>query len=365
MIPTETWRYIVARVRQAYPETLFLLEGLGGKIEVTDELLTEANLDWAYSEIFQEEDRRALERYLPDAIARSQTIGPLIHFAETHDNNRLAARGPVHARMRTALAALLSQSGAFGITNGVEWLATEKINVHGATDLRWNAPDNQVEAIARLNRLLARHPAFGFGATVELVQRGGGNVVVARRTAPQGKTLLVVANLEPATPIPPNGPPGPTRPAWDLLTGKRSPPAPRHATLDLRPGEVLPHHATDLACCTPERRWKPRAGTNLLRRRYCSPCPSAKHGRDSQPARFSTACEPSAAIPRPMCLRADAATGRRPAEANRMLAPAITWQWPRICTVVMLPRFRCWSRQRPSTSLWRMTASSTSIASAG
>jgi glycogen debranching enzyme len=242
MIPTETWRYIVARVRQAYPETLFLLEGLGGKIEVTDELLTEANLDWAYSEIFQEEDRRALERYLPDAIARSQTIGPLIHFAETHDNNRLAARGPVHARMRTALAALLSQSGAFGITNGVEWLATEKINVHGATDLRWNAPDNQVEAIARLNRLLARHPAFGFGATVELVQRGGGNVVVARRTAPQGKTLLVVANLDAGHAHTAEWPTGVFTPdtAWDLLTGKTvTIQRQRHATLDLRPGEVF------------------------------------------------------------------------------------------------------------------------------
>ena len=188
MIPTRTWRYIVARVRQALPNAL-----PAGGVAARRGTRTpdEANLDWAYSEIFQEEDRRALERYLPDAIARSQTIGPLIHFAETHDNNRLAARGPVHARMRTALAALLSQSGAFGITNGVEWLATEKINVHGATDLRWNAPDNQVEAIARLNRLLARHPAFGFGATVELVQRGGGNVGGGAPYAPQGQTLLV------------------------------------------------------------------------------------------------------------------------------------------------------------------------------
>ncbi|NLF86763.1 MAG: glycogen debranching protein, partial [Lentisphaerae bacterium] len=249
MIPAETWRYIVARVRQAYPETLFLLEGLGGKIEVTDELLTEANLDWAYSEIFQEEDRHALERYLPEAIRRAQRIGPLIHFAETHDNNRLAARGPEYARMRTALAALLSQSGAFGITSGVEWLATEKIDVHGAADLRWDASDNQVAALARLNRLLARHPAFGFGATVELVQRGGGNVLVAHRAAPRGEALLVVVNLDAAHAHTAEWPAEVFAPAtaWDLLTGASvSIQRQRHAALDLRPGEVrclTAHHA--------------------------------------------------------------------------------------------------------------------------
>ena len=34
-----------------------------------------------------------------------------------------------------ALAALLSHQGAWGIANGVEWFATEKIDVHGKNDL--------------------------------------------------------------------------------------------------------------------------------------------------------------------------------------------------------------------------------------
>jgi starch synthase (maltosyl-transferring) len=51
--------------------------------------------------------------------------------------------------------------GAFGFTNGVEWLATEKINVHDACALNWGAADNQVAAIAHLSRLLKTHPAFG------------------------------------------------------------------------------------------------------------------------------------------------------------------------------------------------------------
>ena len=57
MIPAETWEYIVARVREEYPDTIFMLEGLGGELKVTDRLLAESNLDWAYSEIFQTYDR--------------------------------------------------------------------------------------------------------------------------------------------------------------------------------------------------------------------------------------------------------------------------------------------------------------------
>ena len=42
MIPLAAWRYIIARVREAFPDTIFLLEGLGGKISVTRNLLDRA-----------------------------------------------------------------------------------------------------------------------------------------------------------------------------------------------------------------------------------------------------------------------------------------------------------------------------------
>ncbi|MBR0504358.1 MAG: glycogen debranching protein, partial [Kiritimatiellae bacterium] len=169
MIPEETWNYIVARVREEHPDTVFMLEGLGGKLEVTDALLARADLDWAYSEIFQTYDRGAFEWYLPGAIARAEKYGSLVHFAETHDNDRLAKGGPVYARLRVQLAALLSHQGAWGIANGVEWYATEKIDVHDGGDLNWGASDNMVDLIARLNRILATHPAFGPGVRERLI----------------------------------------------------------------------------------------------------------------------------------------------------------------------------------------------------
>ena len=198
MIPVPAWQYIIAKVRDQYPDTLFLLEGLGGKLSVTRDLLNRANFNWAYSELFQNFDRGQIHWYLPGANALAQSVGITVHFAETHDNNRLAATSPAYARMRTALSALAAPFGAFAFANGVEWLATEKINVHEACALNWGAADNQVEAIARLNTLLKTHPLFGPSVELDLVTEGDGNCMVLRRRHQQsGKWLLVAAvNLD-------------------------------------------------------------------------------------------------------------------------------------------------------------------------
>jgi starch synthase (maltosyl-transferring) len=197
MIPVPAWKYIVAAVRDQYPDTIFLLEGLGGKISVTRDILNKANFNWSYSELFQNYDRSQIETYLPGANEISVTDGITVHFAETHDNPRLAAQSKVFARMRTALCALCSYQGGFGFANGVEWYATEKINVHEATSLNWGAATNQVKHIRRLNTLLNIHPAFHDRTQLKMVQQGDGNcIVLLRHHVPSGKKLLIVANLD-------------------------------------------------------------------------------------------------------------------------------------------------------------------------
>ena len=249
MIPQETWAYIVARVREEYPDTVFLLEGLGGSVAVTEGLLSRANLNWAYSELFQTEGRAALEAYLPGTVALAERCGPLIHFAETHDNARLAARGgEAYARMRTALAALVSHQGAFGIANGVEWFATEKIDVHGAPPLNWGAESNQVAEIARLNTLLATHPAFGAGVHLRMIQQGDGAYVAVVRETLTDNDLLVLVNLDCACGQVARWDGVAFAPAavWDLLTGAaHTLDAPEFA---LAPGQAacLTYHAEDV-----------------------------------------------------------------------------------------------------------------------
>jgi len=210
MIPLPAWTYIIARVREQYPDTIFLLEGLGGKISVTRELLNQAGFDWAYSELFQNYDRDQMEAYLPGAHTSSREDGLTVHFAETHDNNRLAARSAAWARMRTTLCALSAPQGAFGFANGVEWLATEKIVVHEAPSLNWGAKENQVALIQRLGMILKHHPAFHEGVELSMIQQEAGNYLVLRRRRPAPSSgepvhdqaqwegaVLVVANLDP------------------------------------------------------------------------------------------------------------------------------------------------------------------------
>lgn len=200
MIPLPAWRYMVAKVRQQFPDTIFFLEGLGGKIAVTRDLLNQANFNWAYSELFQNYDRRQIVFYLPEALDIAHTDGLTVNYAETHDNLRLAARSRSWAAMRTALCALFAPQGAFGFANGVEWFATEKINVHESPSLNWGAEPNQVATIRRITDLLKHHPCFHDRTRLQLIQTDGGNVaVMLRHHEPTDQRVVVVVNLDDAS----------------------------------------------------------------------------------------------------------------------------------------------------------------------
>ena len=195
-VPFEAWEYIIAKVRMEYPDTIFMLEGLGGYKHVTENLLANSGMNWAYSEIFQNYDQGQVDGYLPESIRVSETKGNLIHFAETHDNMRMAATSPAFARLRTAFCAMTTHNGAFGFANGVEWFATEKINVHNAHSLNWGAEPNQINFIRRLHAIMETHPTFHAGATVKIITNGYHNSTAILRTDASGKhQLLILANL--------------------------------------------------------------------------------------------------------------------------------------------------------------------------
>jgi predicted glycogen debranching enzyme len=207
-VPVHVWQFITARVRQEFPDTVFLLEGLGGPWETTHQLLAEGGMQWAYSELFQNAGRDALGGYLTHAFEASGRHGTFVHYSETHDNTRLAARGASpHAPLtpegrrwslhRNRLCALTSVTGGFGFTNGVEWCATEQLNVHSARGLHWGNPDNIIDELAHLNRLLASHPCFFDGAQVtRLDSQGSGAVAWRRDSAGGANKCLVLVNAD-------------------------------------------------------------------------------------------------------------------------------------------------------------------------
>ena len=197
MIPVDAWEYIVARVRQEYPDIVFLLEGLGGGIDATRSILDRANFNWAYSELFQNYERNRIEPYLTSAFNFSLKYGHMIHFAETHDNPRLAAVSKRYAKMRTSISALFSICGGFAFANGVEWFAKEKIDVHGASSLNWGSEDNQVGHIKRLNLILKNHPCFADQTDLKFINGNNENcLVLSRFNIPLKKQVFVIVNLD-------------------------------------------------------------------------------------------------------------------------------------------------------------------------
>ncbi|HVR35902.1 MAG TPA: amylo-alpha-1,6-glucosidase [Methylomirabilota bacterium] len=197
-VPVPVWQYLIARVRREFPETLFLLEGLGGSWEATEALLTEGGMQWAYSELFQNHEGEKVANYLDYALSQSERVGTFVHYSETHDNDRLAKRGRVWSLLRNRLCALASVNGAFGFTCGVEWLADEKINVHQSSGLAWDNPENIVPELARLNRLLEEHPCFFDGAELKRLSPPDSPVYALRRVSAEGRDcVLVLVNTDP------------------------------------------------------------------------------------------------------------------------------------------------------------------------
>ena len=196
-VPMPVWRYVTARVREHFPDTVFLLEGLGGGWGDTAALLTEGGMQWAYSELFQEYTGGQVAGYLDHALAQSERVGTLIHYSETHDNSRLAAKGRAWSLLRNRLCALTSVNGGFGFANGVEWQADEQINVHFARGLNWGADDNIVSELAQLNRLINQHPCFRDGARLERLSDPESSLYQLRRTSADGASeVRVLANLD-------------------------------------------------------------------------------------------------------------------------------------------------------------------------
>jgi len=191
-VPVPAWQYIIARVQQEFPETVFLLEGLGGSWEATEALLTEGGMQWAYSELFQNYTGRDVAWYLDYALRQSERVGLYVHYSETHDNDRLAKKGRAWSLLRNRLCALTSVSGGFGFTCGVEWLASEQIRVHDSTGLAWGNRDNLVPELAQLDRLLLEHPCFFDGAKLTRLSDPESPVYALLRESAEGKDAVLV-----------------------------------------------------------------------------------------------------------------------------------------------------------------------------
>ncbi len=200
-VPLDCWKLIVACVRSEFPDTVFLLEGLGGSWEATEALLQAGGMQWAYSELFQNYSGVQVSSYLDYALPFCSKAGVLVHYSETHDNERLAQFGREWSLLRNLLCGLTSVNGGFGFTNGVEWLATERVNVHSSRGLSWGQTPNIVSELGALNALLADHPCFFDGAVLRRVSPISAPVYALLRESAEGlDRVLVIINLDSVVP---------------------------------------------------------------------------------------------------------------------------------------------------------------------
>ena len=88
-------------------------------------------------------------------------------------------------------------NGGFGFTCGVEWLATETIDVHGQTGLAWGSQENLIPELAALNRLLADHPCFFEGAQLTRLSPTDSPIYALSRESEEGEDrVLVLVNTD-------------------------------------------------------------------------------------------------------------------------------------------------------------------------
>ena len=82
-------------------------------------------------------------------------------------------------------------------TCGSEWLATEKINVHGCAGLNWGGADNIVPELARLNHLISDHPCFFDGAKLTRLSLPDSPIyALLRESAEEKDSVLILVNTD-------------------------------------------------------------------------------------------------------------------------------------------------------------------------
>ena len=78
-----------------------------------------------------------------------------------------------------------------------EWLAAEKIRVHGNTGLNWDSADNIVPELAQLNELISNHPCFFDGAKLTRLSAPDSPVYALLRESAEGKdSVLIFVNTD-------------------------------------------------------------------------------------------------------------------------------------------------------------------------
>ena len=92
--PLPAWQYIIARVRQEFPETHFSARRTGRRLgSHANSCSPKAACNGPIPSCSKIIPPVQVAGYLDHSIEQSERVGLLVHYSETHDNDRLAKQG--------------------------------------------------------------------------------------------------------------------------------------------------------------------------------------------------------------------------------------------------------------------------------
>ena len=199
--PLPFWRWMIAAVRERYPDAVFLAEAFTRPKVMYR--LAKVGFSQSYTYFTWRETKRDMEQYLTELAEPGPRDFFRPHFfVNTPDINPvyLQNAGRSAYLVRAALAATLS--GLWGVYNGFElcegtplpgreeYLDSEKYQIR-AWD--WDRPGNIVSEVTELNRIRRANPALRSHLTTTFLPAGNDAVSVFLKSTPDRSNVLVVA----------------------------------------------------------------------------------------------------------------------------------------------------------------------------
>ena len=203
--PVAFWEYLIPRVRETYPDVIFLSEAFTRPKMM--QVLGKIGFSQSYTYFTWRESKQELTAYLEELTQGEMRWYYRGNFwPNTPDilPGHLQHAGPAMFKIRAALAATLLPS--WGIYSGFElcenqplegreeYLDSEKYQLAGRD---WNRPGNIKGFITRLNQLRRQLPALQLYDNLAFVPVSNDQLLAFRKTTPDGGHLLIVITLDP------------------------------------------------------------------------------------------------------------------------------------------------------------------------
>lgn len=194
-VPVDLWRFLISRVKQTHPGTLFFAESLGCPVEDTIRL-ARSGFDFIFNSAkwWDFTEPWCLAQYRQTA-----PIAPSISFAESHDTERLATElgGDKEAvKLRYAFSALFSTGVMMPI--GFEYGFRRRLDVVNTTPKDWEPPHWDLsDFIVTVNRLKQARRVFNEEGPIDLIEAGNPKILAfVKASVDRSEKALILLNKD-------------------------------------------------------------------------------------------------------------------------------------------------------------------------